>query len=300
MVSGIRIVVGVVVGLFLWIGALGVTGRVESQFYYPDRLDYGTPAAAGLAFEDVFFESEDGVRLHGWFVPAVGAPTGTVVHFHGNAQNLSAHFAFVDWLPRRGFHVFAFDYRGYGRSEGRPSREGLIRDGRAAIETVRRRTEVDPDRIVVFGQSLGAASALAVVALHPELGVRAVAADSAFFSYRTIVRDKIRELPVIGWFAAPLSRWLITDDWSPGLLVDRIAPVPVLLIHGERDRVIPVHHARMLHAVAREPKMLYCIPGFDHTEALVTSDGRWRDTLVRFFLEALDRPAEAVRAASRW
>jgi len=288
--SCLRIALGTVAALALWIGGLGVTGGVEAKFYYPDRFVYATPAAAGLRFEEVWFDSADGARLHGWFVPAVGTARGTVVHFHGNAQNMTAHFAFVDWLPHRGFNVFAFDYRGYGASEGRPGRRGLIEDGRAAIETVRRRLDVDPDRVVVFGQSLGGACALALLGREPALGVRAVAADSAFFSYRSIVEDKLGELPVLGWFRRPLARWLIDDEWSPGSVVGRIAPTPLLLLHGSRDRVIPASHSRRLFEAAGEPKTLWLIPGLDHTEAIVDERGPWRDRLVDFFLSALDAP----------
>ncbi len=149
-----RIAIGVCVGLLAVIGTMGMSGGVEHRFFYPDRHTYGTPADLGLAYRELEFTSADGTRLHGWFVPAVGPRRGTVLHVHGNAQNLTAHFAFVAWLPRRGFDVVAFDYRGYGRSEGRPTLRGALDDTIAALAFVRSLPEADPNRLYVIGQSL--------------------------------------------------------------------------------------------------------------------------------------------------
>lgn len=295
--AGWRIAAGTGVGLALWMGAMRVFGRVEQMFYYPDRNVYGSPADLGLRFDDVWFNSDDRTRLHGWFVYAAVEPVGTVVHFHGNAQNLTAHFGYVDWLPRRGFHVFAFDYRGYGRSEGTPNRAGLAADCRAALREVRRHPKVDPDRIVGFGQSLGAANLLAILGRDGASGLRAAVADSAFFSYRSIVRDKIADMPLLSFLRAPLSRMAIDDEWSPGPVVARIAPLPLLFLHGERDRVIPAAHSRRLFEAAAEPKTLWLIPKRDHCEAIADDRGPWRDRLTAFFLAAIDGPPPAAKAA---
>jgi alpha-beta hydrolase superfamily lysophospholipase len=96
-----------------------IAGCISSPFYQPDRVLYSTPPSVGLKYENAVFVSSDGTRLTGWFIPAAGYQNpknakGTVVHFHGNAQNMSAHWQFVTWLPQRGFNVFVFDYRGYG------------------------------------------------------------------------------------------------------------------------------------------------------------------------------------------
>ena len=109
--------------LLLGCSLFGLSSCAQQAFYYPDHADYGTPAQAGLQHEDIFFQSEDGTRLHGWFIPAQNAgglipARATIIHFHGNAQNLSAHKEAVQWLPAHGYNVFLFDYRGYGLSEG--------------------------------------------------------------------------------------------------------------------------------------------------------------------------------------
>jgi uncharacterized protein len=267
--------------------ALLSTGCVGRFLYYPDRAVYQTPSENNLKYEVVSFRSADGTALSGWFVPASHAALGTIIHFHGNAQNMSAHFAFVDWLPAEGFNLFVFDYRGYGRSQGRPNRQGVYEDGLAAVEYVRRRPDVDPDRLVLFGQSLGGANALAVIGERRCPGVKAVVIESAFFSYRSVVRDKIGAMPVIGTMRWPLSLVATGNSHSPGAVVKNIAPVPLLLIHGTADRVIPYHHATWLLERAREPKTLWTVEGADHTEAFMRYGDVYRPRLVGFLRAAL-------------
>ena len=134
---------------------LFLTGCVQSMFYYPDRVRYETPKALGLRYEAVQFQSGDGTRLSGWFIPAADRQSpkdakGTVVHFHGNAQNMSSHWRFVAWLPAQDFNVFVFDYRGYGESEGKPEPKGVFEDSNAALDHVRSRPDVDPERLLLI------------------------------------------------------------------------------------------------------------------------------------------------------
>src|ERR1041384_5905226 len=138
-------------GLALALGCL--TGCAQGAFYHPDRGLHDPPARLGLKYEQVTFASQDGTRLVGWFIPARGyadpkRAKGTVVHFHGNAQNLSAHWQFVDWLPQRGFNLFVFDYRGYGASQGSPEPKGVFEDSLAALDYARaaRRRSAAPAR----------------------------------------------------------------------------------------------------------------------------------------------------------
>jgi len=173
-----------------------LTGCVQSMFYYPDRVRYETPDALGLRYEAVQFASADGTRLTGWFLPAAGRSNpkeakGTVVHFHGNAQNMSTHWRFVAWLPKQDFNVFVFDYRGYGESAGKPEPKGVFEDSSAALGHVRSRGDVDPERLLVFGQSLGGANAIAVLGSGNRAGVKAAAIESTFYSYSSIANEKL-------------------------------------------------------------------------------------------------------------
>ena len=264
------------------------SGCVNRMFYYPTADVYDVPSRHGLPYEPVDFFSRDGTRLTGWFLPATGEPRGTVVHYHGNAQNLTAHFAFVSWLPREGFNVFVFDYRGYGRSEGVPDRRGVHEDGLAALDYVMKRPDVHPERVVVLGQSLGGAVAVAALASRSERPVKAVVIDSSFYSYQRIVRDKIRGIPVLSWFRWPLSWLVVSNRRSPGPVIHHLAPIPLLVIHGTDDEVIPPAHGRKLFEAAGEPKTLVMVPGGRHTDALVHPDPRYRKQVVDFFMRALN------------
>ena len=262
-------------------------GCVGQMFYYPDHNVHETPAKQGLPYEEVFFESKDGTRLSGWFIPAVGKSRGTVIHFHGNAQNMTSHFAFVSWLPAEGFNLFVFDYRGYGKSAGSPDRRGLYEDSRAAIDYVRSRKDIDRDRLLILGQSLGGAQAVTAVGSGNKQGVRAVVIDSTFFSYRSIVRDKIAAMPLVSLFKTPLSYILIGNDLSPAEYIAKIAPIPLLLIHGTADAVIPYHHTLGLMEHAGAPKTFWRIEGGGHTDAFLGADSPYRRKLVVFLDAAL-------------
>ncbi len=141
-----------------------LAGCVERMFFYPDAVKYTTPSQIGVRVEDVHVVSSDGSRLHGWFMPAVGQAKATVLHLHGNAANISNHLPLVAWLPARGYNVLMIDYRGFGRSAGKPSLDGIVDDAAAALAYLRTRPDVDATRLIVFGQSIGGATALRMLA----------------------------------------------------------------------------------------------------------------------------------------
>jgi hypothetical protein len=113
--------------------ALLLAGCVERMFFYPDSAQYTRPEQFGLRHEDVSITTADGSRLHGWWLPAKGQALGSVLHLHGNAANVSNHLPLVAWLPGTGFNVLMLDYRGFGRSEGRPTLDGVVDDAAAAL-----------------------------------------------------------------------------------------------------------------------------------------------------------------------
>src|SRR5258706_10167145 len=136
-------------------------------FFQPHRVRVLTPDQLGLAYDEVRFKTRDGLELYGWFIPAKGPALGTVLQLHGNAENISTHFASLAWMPARGFNVFIFDYRGYGASEGEPTLAGAQIDIDAAMQALLARNDIDKDRIVIYGQSLGGALAAYYVAHSP-------------------------------------------------------------------------------------------------------------------------------------
>jgi fermentation-respiration switch protein FrsA (DUF1100 family) len=223
--------------------------------------------------------------LHGWFLPAQGKSRGTVLFLHGNAQNISTHIGSVYWLPHEHFNVFLFDYRGYGESEGVPTIPGLIDDFKNALDVVLQRPDVDPDKIIVFGQSLGGSIAIYGVAHSPEKNhIKALIVESAFADYRKIAQEKLADFWLTWALQWPLS-WLFAPGYSPLNAVALVSPVPLLIIHGDADRVVPVHHARWLYAAASEPKTLWILPGGRHIGGV--SNPEFRQRLVHYMLSKL-------------
>ena len=264
-----------------------IPGCANRLFFYPDHQVHATPATLGLRATDVAFQSADGTHLHGWFCPAAGIdkPRGTVIHFHGNAQNLTAHAAFVNWLPPAGYNLFTWDYRGYGRSEGRPERAGLAADCRAAMDKVRTLPGVDPDRLLVVGQSLGGAQAVWLLGSTAQPGVRAAVIDSAFSSYRGIVREKIAAMPLLGLLRAPLSWLVVSDALSPVQVAAKLAPLPCVFAHGDADPVVDWTHSKTLARAVGASARLWILPGGGHTELFLHSE--YQRKVLDFFEESL-------------
>lgn len=272
-------------GVLLGLLCLATGGCVQNVFFQPDRVVYDAPSRVGLAFEKVTFASRDGTPLAGWFISAAGYThprnaKGTVVHFHGNAQNMSSHWQFVGWLARQGYNVLVFDYRGYGESQGQADTRGVFEDSHSALDYVRTRADVDPMRLLVLGQSLGGTNAIAVVGSGNRAGVKAVAIEATFYSYSSIASEKV-----------PGAGWLMRDDYSAAKYVAKLAPIPLLLIHGTADAVVPYRHSLRLLEAAQPPKTLLTVEGGAHLEAFAPRSGpRYQAALLDFFEAALAAP----------
>lgn len=267
----------------LAVNLLGCNG----VFFQPYGAHVQTPDNLDLAYEDVHFGASDGTRLHGWFLPAQGRAQGTILFLHGNAENISTHIMSVRWLPARNFNVFLLDYRGYGASEGEPTFPKVQDDVDSALKMLIARPGLDPDRIVVFGQSLGGAIAIYNVAHSPyRRHIRALAVESAFSSHRRITREKLSGFWLTWPLQYPLS-WTVTDKYSPAKAVADVSPIPLLIIHGDQDRIVPVEHGKRLFELAREPKQLWIVPGGGHI--LAFQHQKYRDRFVDYLNDVLTR-----------
>jgi uncharacterized protein len=233
--------------VLFWLGQRGL-------IYHPSG-EVPAPAQVGLPRgEPVTFQTDDGLTLNGWFVPATTTtPEGTVIVFNGNAGNRSYRAELAQQFARDGYSTLLFDYRGYGGNGGAPSEDGLARDARAARRYVASRPGVDPRRIIYFGESLGAAVAVSLTVDEPP---QALILRSPFASLAETGRYHFPYLPV---------GWLLRDRFSS---IDRIARVrcPLLVIAGDRDSIVPMAHSRRLFEAASQPKQFVLIKDADHND----------------------------------
>jgi uncharacterized protein len=275
---------------------IAFTAGCDGLFFYPSRELYDNPFVSPFSPEDVSFKTADGLTLHGWFFRAKDA-AGSVLFLHGNAENIRTHVLGVLWLVKAGFNVFIIDYRGYGKSEGKPSPEGVVKDAEAALETLLAMPAIDRDRIIVFGQSLGGAVAIDLVATTPyRKNIRALVVDSAFASYREIAREKMDALWFTRPFRYPLS--LAFDDrFSPLRFVSRVSPAPVLFLHGLQDAVVPSHHGEDLFDAAGKPKELWLTGGAGHISS--TRDPEVRARLKEYLLTRLTGTRNMISVDNR-
>lgn len=254
-------------------------GALENQLiYYPTPYPLGNWDPPGLDKEDVFFLAEDGVPLHGWYcecppaVPSVTSerPRPVLVYFHGNAGNLSDRSGAIQLFQRAlGVDVFILDYRGYGRSGGRPDEPGLYRDSRAGYLWLTKERGIDPDRLVLRGGSLGGAVALELGCAVPH---RCLILESTFTSMVDVARELYPLLPV----------GLLMRSRFPSRERIRSYHRPVLIIHGTDDELVPIAHGRALYQAANEPKQLLEIEGAGHNDTLLVGGVRCMDQTLAF------------------
>lgn len=269
----------VVLSLFAVYGivCLAILLLQEKLIFYPGAAPELTPAASGLEFHDRSLVARDGTVIHGWFVPAQGRavtePAGVVLMCHGNAGNVESRLVCVKFFARAGFAVLLFDYRGYGRSEGRPSEEGTYLDAEAAHEHLITVEGFAPAQILVLGESLGGAVATELVRRKPVAGL--------------ILENTFTSLPDIGaklypWFPV---RWLARFRFDSAAKIGALER-PVLVIHTPDDEVVPFEHGRALFEAAREPKRFLTTDG-PHNGGGFLRRKEWRDAVVGFAETAL-------------
>lgn len=250
---------------------------LNSLLFFPERKLLANPGQAGLAYEDVAIETDDGERLHGWWVPApAGRAVAHVLLCHGNAGNVGDRVVHAGHLCAAGLDVLLFDYRGYGRSSGRPSERGTYRDAHAARSHLLARPDIHPDRVVYLGESLGGAVALELALAHPPAGLVLM---STFTSVRDMAR---RHYPIVPPALVP--------DAYPSLHRIGELRAPLLVVHGDRDDIVPLLHGEELFDAAPGPKRLHVIEGAGHNDLVAVAGEEWAAAIARFGAEAGGEP----------
>ena len=254
---------------FLFIVFLFLSG-CSGLLFHPEKQIIRTPALFNLPYEDLSIPSQDGIKLHGWYIPAycsgkTPCPSkAAVLYLHGNAENISSHTFSVLWLVLHGYDLIALDYRGFGRSEGSVSLSGAERDIQAALDYL---LEKRPDKpLFVFGQSIGAALTVSAVAKYKHQDkLSGVVIDSAFAKARRIAREKVSQIILLWPFQYPLSL-LVPENNAEGNVAG--IKIPKLFLTTEDDQVVLPHHTRDLYAKAVQPKILEIVETGGHIRAL--------------------------------
>ena len=247
-----------VIASLTYLGVCGLIHLLQSRLiYFPTRAYDATPKDIGLEFEDLTLTTDDGVAIAAWYIPCAGAKA-SLIFCHGNAGNISDRLESVAVFHRAGYNVLLFDYRGYGRSEGRPTEEGTYRDAEAAWEFLVNDKGQSTDRIVVFGRSLGGAVA---IELAKRRTPAALVVESSFTNLLDIGRLHYPLLPV---------RWLLSYRYDSLGKVPHIL-CPKLFIHGVEDSLVPLTNGRTLFAAAAEPKEFLETPGGHNTGGFIQS-----------------------------
>jgi fermentation-respiration switch protein FrsA (DUF1100 family) len=254
-----------------------------SLTYFPDKEITQTPGDFGLRHRDLAFATADGERLFGWWIASGQTPaSGHVLLCHGNGGNIGDRLIDADLLSRAGFNVLLFDYRGYGRSSGRPNEEGTYRDARAAKDELLAQPECDPARVIYLGESLGGAIALALALEAPPRGL---VLQSTFTSLRSVAHH---HYPVIPSAVVP--------DAYPSLRRIGKLQVPLLSLHGDRDEVVPLSEGRALYAAAPEPKRLHVFEGLGHSD-LVTAGSEYTAVITDWARELMANDGDPLRTS---
>ena len=250
-------------------------------FFYPDKAYYYNPLMAKLDKKDIFFKSKDETPLHGWYVfsPAK-TPKGLVVFLHGNAENISTYINSIYWLVKAGYDVFMFDYRGYGISKGKPNFKGIHLDCLSAVKEAYNIGRVK--KLIVFGQSLGAAVAVYCAAnTEYKRYIKAIILDSPFADYKLIVKDRLKDMFLLYplSFIAPA---FIDNTYSPLKWIKGIKPVPIIFIHGKKDKIIPYQHTVLLAKEVDWEKYIFITDAY-HIASLTS------EKLIKDILKILDK-----------
>ena len=243
----------------------------KGTVFFPDPVLWETPPDYGFhAYEDVFFMTEDGVRLHGWWIPGTDA-RAVLLWFHGNAGNIGYRLDNLkrlhDMLP---LSTFLFDYREFGRSEGRISKAGTFLDAEAAYGYLVKERGIPENRILLFGRSLGSALAVHVAARHRPLGL---ILEAAFTSTDDMMRL---------YFPHGAPPGLSESKYDSKSLMDRVR-CPVLFLHGQLDSAIPLWMPQELYEKTQAPKRFHVVRRADHNDTYVVGGEEyfswWREFL---------------------
>lgn len=242
----------------------------NSLIFYPTKEFFSSPKDEGINFEEIFIDTQDGEKLYGYFFPSNEKTNNTIIYLHGNAQNVSTwYLAPVEIQKHVPVNALLVDYRGYGKSTGSPTIEGVVKDAHAMYKYL-----IDegckPEDISLYGRSIGGAIALELATREK---VKSVVVQSSFTSLSDIAKEIYPLVPEV----------LIKNDyWNSKELIKKIN-YPILISHGDKDEIVPVSHSYKLYELANEPKKLIILKGATHNDISSYFTKEYFETLNELF-----------------
>jgi fermentation-respiration switch protein FrsA (DUF1100 family) len=272
---------------FLMAVALSLLSGCSSLLYHPTDIFYANPSHYNVTPKEVVIESSGGTKLAAWYFSShqdhpETPPKAVLVFFHGNGENMTSHYQSLVWILKHGYDFLIFDYRGYGVSEGKPSPEMTVEDGKAAIRWTSQywKNQHKDVPLVVFGQSLGGAIGLrSAIEVKSEIPIKLIVADSTFVSYEE-AGQKLLANHWFTWIFQPLPYLVLSDKYAPGDRVSELSPIPLVVIHGDHDQILNYELGKEVYAKAREPKEFWPVPGGTHIDGMRRKDPSIRDKLL--------------------
>jgi uncharacterized protein len=246
----------------------------ESSLYHPHKKIYNIPTRINLDYEEISFKTHDDLELKGWLIKSTSKEKkGTILHFHGNAQNRSTHFYQLSWLTAYGFDLIIPDYRGYGDSEGSPNKKDIYQDSLVFVrDSINLHQHLKNNQFILWGQSLGGNIALRAASEFQDK-INLLILDSTFLSYQKIAENVLKR-NWITYLISPFSDFLIDDQFSGLEVVDQIN-IPTMILHGTNDTVIPSEFSNQIYERLKlAPKTLLFFDYAKHIQAFGQEEHR--------------------------
>jgi fermentation-respiration switch protein FrsA (DUF1100 family) len=264
---------GLVLGFFCLVVLVTVYFKQDGMFYFPEKDIWQTPKDISLGYEEIYFTTKDKITISGWYIPAENEK-GVILFCHGNAGNISHRLDSIKIFNSLNLSVLIFDYRGYGKSEGKPSESGTYLDAEAAWDYLVDVKQKSPEKIILFGRSLGGAVAAEIALRKNPAGL--------------IIESSFTSVPDIGKKFYPLLPIKLISKFRYST-IDKIGLIkcPKLIIHSPEDEIIPFEHGKHLYEKASSPKEFLEIKG-GHNEGFLISGNTYNAGLKRFLDRCLN------------
>lgn len=261
---------------------LSATG-CSTLLYFPTSQEYYQQTDLPYKIEEMTFPDDQGNKIHSWYFHSKN-PKAKILFFHGNAQNLSAHFSMLSWIVEHNYDLMIFDYPGYGHSTGTPTPKSTALSGVAALKTIE---TIKPELpLFLYGQSLGGQIMQKSANLYDKKNYKAVFIEAAFSSYRSVARSSVSK-NLLTWPLQPIAWLVMSDEWAGD--VSLFSPVPVYIMHGNLDKVVTIDQGEQLFEKAKEPKSWKVFEGARHSDTYFIKGGIYRTYLLESLAKELSR-----------